>query len=177
METNKSTIIVTRYDSPCGGLLLGSIGDALCLCDWTSDRHRDRNDRRIRRLLNAEYSEGTSEALRRTAKELDEYFAGDRLSFDIPLRPAGSAFQKSVWDALLTIPYGETRSYAEIAKAVCTPKGVRAVAQAIGSNAISVIIPCHRVIGSDRSLTGFAGGLDAKRIILELEAKSAEDQR
>lgn len=87
----------------------------------------------------------------------------------MPLHPFGTNFQKSVWNALLEIPYGVTRSYLHIARQVGNEKGVRAVAQAIGANGIGIIIPCHRVIGSDRSLTGFAGGLDAKRTLLRLE--------
>ena len=102
-------------------------------------------------------------------KELDEYFMGIRKIFSTPLLPIGTDFQKRVWKALLEIPYGETRSYMEIAERVNNPKGVRAVAQAIGANGISLFIPCHRVIGSNHSLTGFAGGLEAKRILLKIE--------
>ena len=104
-----------------------------------------------------------------TKAELDEYFGGRRRTFDIPLLTVGTDFQKSVWQALLEIPYGETRSYMQIAERIGTPKGVRAVAQALGANGISILIPCHRVIGADGTLTGFAGGLDAKRRLLETE--------
>lgn len=120
-------------------------------------------------MMKAVFREGTSPTLERAKTELDEYFAGERQSFDIPLHPVGTPFQLHVWNALLEIPYGETRSYMEIARRVDNPKGVRAVAQAIGANGISIFIPCHRVIGSDRSLTGFAGGLDAKSLLLKLE--------
>lgn len=103
------------------------------------------------------------------AKQLDEYFAGERRAFDIPLQFAGSEFQKSVWHELLKIPYGETISYGELARRIGSPKSVRAVANATGANAISIFVPCHRVIGSDRSLTGYAGGMEAKRKLLKLE--------
>ena len=160
---------IQYYDSPCGRLVLASADDELCLCDWNEKPCAERNKRRLVRLLNAEFSMETSAALERTKKELDEYFAGKRRQFDIPLHPVGTEFQKQVWQALLEIPYGETRTYKAIAQRVDNPKGVRAVASAIGANGISIIIPCHRVIGSNHSLTGFAGGLDAKRLLLETE--------
>lgn len=111
-----------------------------------------------------------SELLFRAVEELQEYFAGERMSFDLPLRPAGTEFQKLVWNALREIPYGETRSYAEIAQAIGRPKACRAVGGANNKNPIMLFIPCHRVIGSDGSLTGFAGGLEMKRSLLEMEA-------
>lgn len=166
---NGQTINICHYQSPCGELLLGEKDGRLCLCDWKNIKHRRRNDNRIMRFLRAEYAEGKSEVLLWACKEFDEYFAGTRTEFDIPLLFAGTEFQRSVWNAMLGIPYGETRSYMEIARQIGNPKGVRAVAQAVGANGICIMVPCHRVIGSDRSLTGFAGGLDAKRLLLELE--------
>jgi methylated-DNA-[protein]-cysteine S-methyltransferase len=160
---------VQYYPSPCGELVLASIGGELCLCDWKAQPCAERNMRRLERLLCAEFRAESSPVLKRTKTELDEYFTGKRTSFDIPLRPVGTPFQISVWKALQEIPYGETRTYLEIARKVNNIKGVRAVAQAIGSNGISILIPCHRVIGSDRSLTGFAGGLAAKRTLLRIE--------
>ena len=105
-------------------------------------------------------------------KELDEYFAGKRHTFEIPLHPVGTDFQKQVWQALLEIPYGETRTYKEIAQKTNKLKGIRAVAQAIGANGISILIPCHRVIGTNRSLTGYAGGIEAKRLLLNIECQN-----
>ena len=104
-------------------------------------------------------------------RQLDDYFAGNSRKFDIPLRPFGTDFQLRVWRALLDIPYGETRSYMEIATKVGNAKGVRAVAQAIGANGICIIIPCHRVVGSNHSLTGFTGGLDKKKFLIEMERR------
>ena len=160
---------IQYYDSPCGTLVLASIGEELCLCDWHGMPCAERNRRRLGRLLNTAFVTASSPVLERTKQELDEYFAGKRRNFDLPLHPVGTDFQKKVWNVLLAIPYGETRSYKEMALSVGKPKGVRAVAQAIGANGLSILIPCHRVIGSNHSLTGFAGGIDAKRKLLEME--------
>jgi methylated-DNA-[protein]-cysteine S-methyltransferase len=102
-------------------------------------------------------------------RQLGEYFAGERTHFDLPLAPSGTPFQRAVWEALRTIPHGETRSYAEIALQIGNPKGVRAVGLANGRNPISIVVPCHRVIGKNGTLTGYGGGLDRKRTLLELE--------
>ncbi|HIR73176.1 MAG TPA: methylated-DNA--[protein]-cysteine S-methyltransferase [Candidatus Coprenecus pullicola] len=163
-------------------MLLGSLWDRLCLCSWTHELHPGRVANRLRRILKVESEDcgqisgdtpGQSafpEILLRTVRELDEYFRGERKEFDIPLLLAGSEFQKRVWQQLRHIPYGQTVSYGELAAAIGAPKSVRAVANANGANAISIILPCHRVIGSDGSLTGYGGGIDTKRYLLELES-------
>ena len=110
-----------------------------------------------------------------TERQLREYFEGRRKVFDLKLDFSGTEFQQKVWSALLTIPYGETRSYAQIAKQIGRPDAVRAVGAANGRNPISLIVPCHRVIGSDGSLTGYAGGLPAKRALLELESGARQE--
>ena len=167
----KENIIKTKlYESPCGTLLLGSFGDKLCLCDWQVEKHRDHVDGRLKRVLRAEFEEGTSDVIEETVRQLDEYFAGKRREFDIPLLFVGTDFQRKVWNELLNIPYGQTISYGEMARRIGMPKSVRAVANANGSNAISILAPCHRVIGSDGTLTGYGGGLAAKRMLLELES-------
>ena len=166
----KNIIKVKRYDSPCGVLLLGSFGDKLCLCDWQVEKHRGHVDRRLKRVLRAEFEEGTSEVIEKAASELDEFFAGKRKTFDVPLLFAGTDFQKNVWNELLKIPFGKTISYGEMAQHIGMPKAVRAVANANGANSLSIFAPCHRVIGSDRSLTGYGGGLPAKKFLLELES-------
>lgn len=132
----------------------------------------ERSRRRLERLLNAEFRKRSSAVIEEAKRQLDEYFAGKRREFEIPLLPVGTDFQLCVWKALLDIPYGETRSYMEIAKAIGNEKGVRAVAQAIGANGIDIFIPCHRVVGAKHSLTGFAGGLDKKKFLLNLESKA-----
>lgn len=166
----KKIIRVKRYDSPCGALMLGSCGNRLCLCDWQVEKHRDHVNRRLKRVLNAEFEEGTSAVIEKATEQLDEFFAGKRREFDIPLLFVGTDFQKTVWNELLKIPYGETISYGEMARRIGMPKAVRALANANGANSISIFAPCHRVIGSDHSLTGYGGGLDTKRRLLELEA-------
>ena len=120
-------------------------------------------------LLNAGYTEMTSEIIEETRRQLDEYFRHERQAFDIPLLTAGTKFQKSVWNSLMEIPYGQTITYGELATRLGKPAAVRAVANANGANAISIIIPCHRVIGSNNTLTGYGGGLRAKKFLLELE--------
>ncbi len=112
---------------------------------------------------------GRTAPLSEAARQLDEYFRGLRRSFDLPVNPSGTEFQKRVWRALRDIPYGETRSYGEIARAADSPKAFRAVGMANHSNPVSIIIPCHRVIGADGSLTGYGGGLETKRFLLRLE--------
>ena len=165
---------IQYYSSPCGEIILASVGDELCLCDWNEMPCAERNKLRLSRYMKAEFKIETSSILEQTKKQLDEYFTGNRKTFDIPLHPVGTDFQKKVWHALLNIPYGETRSYKEIAQSIGSPNSVRAVAGAIGANGICIFIPCHRVIGSNHSLTGFAGGLDAKRRLLELETEQKQ---
>ena len=111
--------------------------------------------------------------VRDTLRQLAAYFAGERMKFDLPLDPKGTEFQRAVWKALVGIPYGETRSYSEIARTIGRPAAVRAVGAANGSNPIAIIVPCHRVIGASGKLVGYGGGLPMKRMLLELEAEHA----
>ena len=164
-----NVIWIKRYESPCGVLLLGSLGDKLCLCDWQVEKHRDHVDRRLKRILHAEFKEGMPEVIEKAVTQLDEFFAGQRREFDVPLLFVGTDFQKTVWNELLKIPFGQTISYGEMARRIGMPKAVRAVANANGANSVSIFAPCHRVIGSDHSLTGYSGGPDAKRTLLKLE--------
>lgn len=157
------------YESPCGTLMLGSLGDNLCLCDWQGEKPRDHVANRLRRLLDANFIDGTSAIIDTAIAQLDEYFAGQRKEFDIPLLFAGTDFQRKVWDALLSIPFGQTISYSEMARQIEMPKAIRAVANANGANAISIFAPCHRVIGHHHTMTGYAGGIAAKRYLLALE--------
>lgn len=164
-------IEVARYDSPVGELVIGSIGEWLCLCDWSRSNRHDFNVHRLESHLHAEFEEGGSAIIMEAIRQLEEYFAGLRERFDIPILFCGTDFQRRVWMELINIPYGETISYSELARRVVCPKGIRAVASAVGSNPISIIAPCHRIIGSDNTLTGYAGGLDAKRYLLSLEKR------
>lgn len=149
-------------DSPVGQLKLIAKGPALAAILWE-------NDRPNRVLLGAMSEDQGSDILNQVEQQLVEYFAGTRERFDLPLDFHGTEFQKKVWQALLTIPFGETRSYLDIAMQIGNPAAVRAVGAANGKNPISIVAPCHRVIGSSGSLTGFAGGLAAKELLLTLE--------
>lgn len=149
-------------DSPVGQLKLVAHETALVAVLWENE-----NPNRVR--LAALVEDLQHPILLKTAQQLNEYFAGKRQQFDLPLDFEGTAFQQQVWQALLTIPFGETRSYKQIAEQIGNVKAVRAVGAANGKNPISIIAPCHRVIGSGGKLVGFAGGLDNKEILLKLE--------
>lgn len=166
---NGETVFIQHYDSPCGKMVLASVGDELCLCDWSEMPCAERNMHRLARLMHASFKTEPTSVLEQAMAQLNEYFAGSRTTFTISLRPVGTDFQQRVWNALLSIPYGTTRSYKDIALSIGNPKAIRAVAQAIGANGISIFIPCHRVIGTNRSLTGYAGGLPTKHTLLSLE--------
>ncbi len=165
----KNAIRIQRYHSPCGELLIGSFEGKLCLCDWVTAKHREAADRRLRLFLQADYEALPSEVLHEASRQLDEYFGGRRKAFDIPLLPVGTEFQQRVWRKLREIPYGTTVSYKELAARLGAPQAVRAVANANGANILSIFIPCHRVVGINRTLTGYAGGLEAKRRLLSAE--------
>lgn len=166
------TITISHYLSPCGELILGSHGDRLCICDWVERKTRASIDNRVSSRLNSAYEYGTSSAIASAITQLDEYFAGKRKEFSIPLIFTGTEFQCRVWTELLNIAYGSTISYAELARRIGNPKAVRAVAAANANNPLSIFVPCHRVIGSNNTLTGYAGGLDAKIYLLDLEANA-----
>ena len=129
----------------------------------------ERSRRRLEHFLNADFKIQSSAVLEEAKRQLEEYFVGNRRVFEIPLQLVGTDFQLRVWQALLDIPYGTTKSYMDIAKVMGTEKGVRAVAQAIGANGIDIFVPCHRVIGSNHSLTGYTGGLEKKEFLLKHE--------
>ena len=162
-------INIHYFKSPYGQLILGSYHEQLCLCDWRYRKKRDAIDSRIKTGLKAAYFETDDKVLMETRRQLDEYFSHNRKVFDIPLLPIGTPFQKRVWNHLLKIPFGETSSYLELAESMDNKNAVRAVASANGANAISIMIPCHRIIGSSGNLVGYAGGLKAKADLLGLE--------
>jgi methylated-DNA-[protein]-cysteine S-methyltransferase len=123
------------------------------------------------RFVDAEIGERSDEGFDDIVRQLGEYFAGERTAFDLSLRPMGSGFELAVWDQLARIPYGETRSYGHVARAVGEPGGAQAVGAANGRNPLAIVVPCHRVIGADGSLVGFGGGLPRKRFLLDLEQR------
>ena len=155
--------------TPFGFLLLGSYKDEVCLCDWAKAKNLKIIASRLEKTLKADFDFKTTKVLDEATRQLQTYFLKERLTFDLPLLLIGTDFQKQVWQALQEIPYGETITYAELASRIGKPQAVRAVANAIGANALNIIVPCHRVIGADRALTGYAGGLDTKRFLLNLE--------
>jgi methylated-DNA-[protein]-cysteine S-methyltransferase len=169
-------IKIEYFKTPFGELILGSFEDKLCLADWRYRKMRTSIDKRIKNTLKAEYVEKGSPVIEKTKAQLHQYFEGKRELFDIPLHLIGTDFQKSVWNALLQIPFGKTQSYLDLSKSLNNVKAVRAVATANGANAISILIPCHRIIGSDGSLVGYAGGLNAKKKLLSLEKALDESQ-
>jgi methylated-DNA-[protein]-cysteine S-methyltransferase len=157
-----SEVFYSRFESEIGPLLLAGSRDGLQLVSFSSGR----------RALTShpEWTEKDSE-FREVVRQLNLYFSGKLQTFDLPLAMIGTDFQKRVWTQLLKIPYGETRSYKSLAENVGSPKAVRAVGAANGANPIPIIVPCHRVIGNDGSLTGFGGGLPLKKRLLELESR------
>lgn len=159
-DTTKTPFNVLTHDSPVGPLTLVSDGVRLVgvhfACWDPPSAAKDRSD----------------DVLLKTARQLDAYFAGQLKFFDLPLGPAGTPFQLRVWSALRDIPFGETRSYGQLASAVGNPSAMRAVGAANGRNPIAIVVPCHRVIGADGSLTGFGGGIERKRLLLRLEQGS-----
>lgn len=164
-------IILSRYKSPVGELAIGVYDGLLCICDWTISARHQRNISRICRYLRVACIEGESDGNRQAAKLLDAYFSGDVQTPEMPLLPCGTDFQQTVWQSLKEIPYGKVISYADQARMLGKESAVRAVASANAANAISIFLPCHRVVGSNGSLTGYAGGIDAKRYLLNLEAR------
>lgn len=162
-------IRIQYFQTPAGKMILGSYDNKLCMVDWRYRKSRTTIDSRLQKGLSATYVEEECPVLILAKKELEAYFKGLRKTFDIPLLMVGTEFQKSVWQELLKLPFGTTASYLDLAKGINNEKAVRAVASAVGANAISIFIPCHRIIGSDGSLTGYAGGLDAKKELLEIE--------
>jgi methylated-DNA-[protein]-cysteine S-methyltransferase len=159
------THLYSIMDSPVGSLYLIVQNDHLKAITWgAQDFARIKMDPSIELAPQ-------NPLLRETEKQLHAYFSGTLCNFDLPLDADGTAFQKQVWDALTTIPYGETRSYAQIATQIDNPKAVRAVGMTNSKNPISIIVPCHRVIGANGTLTGYAGGLDKKTFLLDLEKR------
>ncbi len=153
----------TTVDSPLGPLTLVADGDALVGLYMAGQAHRPADERF------GEPAAPGDATLSQAADELAEYFAGTRQEFTVPLRPAGTDFQRAVWDEIATIPYGETATYTDLALALGRPTATRAVGAAVGRNPLTVIVPCHRVMGAGGSLTGYAGGLERKLTLLTLE--------
>jgi AraC family transcriptional regulator of adaptative response/methylated-DNA-[protein]-cysteine methyltransferase len=153
-------------------MFAGATEQGICLLEFTDRRMLETELKSLAKLLNANILQGSNKHLELLKQQLDEYFEGKRKDFTVPLFTPGTEFQQSVWKILQTIPYATTRSYKKQAELLQRPKAVRAVANANGMNRISIIIPCHRVIGEDGSLTGYGGGLWRKKWLLDLEKQN-----
>ena len=147
------------YETPVGKLCIGEENDAITRVTWSK--------------IPQEYILEETKLILRCKKQLDEFFAGKRKTFDLPLAPKGPEFQQKGWKALQEIPYGETKTYGEIAAAIGNPKAARAVGMANNKNPIGIIIPCHRVVGANGKLVGYAGGMEKKEFLLELERNNS----
>ena len=164
-------IVTAQINTPLGMMVAGAVEEGICLLEFTDRRMLNTEYKDLTRLLKANIAEGENKHIESVRKELGEYFEGKRKEFTVPLVTPGTGFQQTVWKELQKIPFGSTRSYQEQAVAVKKPDSVRAVANANGMNRISIIIPCHRVIGSDGQLTGYGGGLKRKKWLLDHEKK------
>lgn len=165
----KTKIYTTVMESPLGRITLGSTNKGLCLLEFDDEKRINNHFNQFKKYWDVEIIEEETSITTTTKNQLAAYFLNQQTTFDVPLDLAGTAFQLKVWNELLKIPFGSTRSYKEQAVAVGNLKAIRAVATANGENRISIIIPCHRVIGSDGSLTGYGGGIWRKQKLLELE--------
>jgi O-6-methylguanine DNA methyltransferase len=165
-------VVLREIETPVGRMTLGATDRAVVLADFSERRMMPAQLAAVRRRIGPT-SPGTAPLLDRAARQLDEYFAGERRAFDLPLDHPGSAFQERVWAELLRIPYGETIAYRDLAARVGSPLAPRAVGRANGSNRLAIIIPCHRVVAAGGGLGGYGGGLPAKRHLLDLEREVA----
>ncbi len=165
----KSIINITRFTTPIGPMFACATQKGICLLDFTDRRMLESEFKDLCKRLDGVILPGDNRYLEQVQLELSEYFAGKRKKFEVPLDTPGTDFRQAVWKILCDIPFGETRSYKDQAIALGNPKAVRAVASANGHNRVSIIIPCHRVIGSDGSLVGYGGGLQRKKWLLDME--------
>jgi len=165
----KTQINIQYYKHPYAEFILGSYDRQLCLCDFRYRKMRNTVDMRIQKGLSARFVEQNDDVLEQAIAQLESYFLGQLRSFDMPLLHVGTSFQQSVWRALMDVKYGDTASYKDLAAAIGNPNAVRPVASANGANALAIMVPCHRVIGSNQTLVGYGGGLPLKKKLLELE--------
>lgn len=165
----KSVILIHRLTTPLGPMYACATDRGICLLEFTDRRMLETEFEDLQKRLDATILVGTNEHIQQLVQELQEYFDGSRISFDVSLHTPSTPFREQVWTLLQDIPYGKTVSYMQQAIKIGNPKAVRAVASANGHNRVAIVIPCHRVVGSDGSLTGYAGGLDRKKWLLQHE--------
>ncbi len=172
LSSGVPVIILSRLVTPLGPMIAGATSQGICLLEFTERRMLETQFARLEKQLHARLLPGSSGHIDKLRRELDLYFQGRLREFKVALVFAGTAFQTRVWQALQTIPYGQTRSYRQQALMIGQPKAMRAVGRANGDNRIAIVIPCHRVIGENGQLTGYGGGLWRKRFLLDLEKKN-----
>lgn len=175
MHKDQNEIITSVYSCAAGDLLTGVYEGRLCLCDWVKSAHHTKVLTRVSRYLNATIVEGSSDSLLLCHEALDAYFSGYKIPGNLNLQLCGTPFQQAVWKAISEIGYGETVSYGELAASMGCPAAIRAVASAVGANALSVFVPCHRVVSKSGAVR-YAGGAAAKSYLLNLEL-SGEERR
>jgi AraC family transcriptional regulator, regulatory protein of adaptative response / methylated-DNA-[protein]-cysteine methyltransferase len=168
----QEVVDITRLETPLGPMFACANKSGVCLLEFTDRKMLESEFKDLSTRLNATILQGKNSYFDQLKRELKEYFNGERKEFTVPLYTPGSEFQFKVWDQLKTIPYGETRSYKEQATSIGKPEAVRAVANANGMNRVAILIPCHRVIGSDGKLTGYGGGVWRKKYLLDLEKEN-----
>ncbi len=162
-------VAVTRVATPLGPMIAGATEEAVCLLEYTEPARLESQVRRLRARLGRPITVARNRMIERLAAELDAYFARRLEEFTVPLEVRGTPFQEAVWRRLRGVPYGTTATYAELARRIGRPRAVRAVGKANGDNPLAILVPCHRIVGSDGRLTGYGGGLWRKQRLLELE--------
>ncbi|NDW13477.1 methylated-DNA--[protein]-cysteine S-methyltransferase [Bacteroides sp. 214] len=173
----KQVLYITHIETELGLMVTAATNKGICMFEFADYKLIDLELRQLEEIFKAPLVQGNSTHFDTLKTQLDEYFKGKRRTFDIPLDLAGTEFQKKVWLSLLKIPYGETTTYGKQAELIGKPSSVRAVANANGKNKISIILPCHRVIGIDGSLTGYGGGIWRKKKLLDFEKEQIEKLR
>lgn len=176
-QSDQQVILLQRLTTPLGPMFVGATDQGICLLEFTDRKMLETEFRDLQRLLKARILPGENVHIRQLRKELEEWFAGNRQVFAVALDAPGTAFQQQVWQGLCEIPFGATRSYGAQASHLGSPKAVRAVARANGMNRISIVVPCHRVIGADGSLTGYGGGLERKKWLLDFERRETAKEK
>jgi len=173
---DSSIINMTEMSTPLGLMLAGATSQGVCLLEFTNRIRLEKEFIDLQKLLNAIMVAGRNQHLDQLQDELTEYFQGKRKIFSVPLHTPGNEFSQAVWKALQEIPYGKTWSYKEQAEMMNNPKAIRAIASTNGRNRLAIIIPCHRVIGSNGTMTGYAAGIDKKKWLLKFERNNSEKQ-
>ena len=164
-------IFSSIIETPLGQMFACANHEGVCLLEFTERENLEKQKTALQKSLKAEIVSGSNRELKQLQKQLKEYFEGQRIKFDLPIVMTGTPFQEKVWKALIEIPFGKTMTYQSLTNQLGNPKAIRAVAGANGANKMAIIIPCHRVIGSDGSLTGYAGGIWRKQWLLEHESE------